>query len=173
MPDSRRRVPREAADVHLVDDHLVHRLVERAVAFPVVVGNVDDHAPHRGCQVVARAAGLGPVPEGVGVAVGVGVDEDLVGVEAEPLPVQVRGAVDPVGVVGAGPQSLDVNVPEEEGLVRRRVELDDLGRFPVVVLVEQQQLDRRGVPRKDREVHAVGVRDRAQRMGATGGDFIV
>ena len=98
---------------------LVHRLVEQPIAFPVIVRNVDDHAPHRACQVVVRAAGIGPVPERVGVAVGVGVDEDLVGIEAEALPVQVRRAVDAVGVVRAGPQSLDVDVPEEEALVSR------------------------------------------------------
>ena len=173
MGDARGGVPREAADVHLVDDRLVHRLVERTVAFPVVVRDVDHHAPHRGRQVVAGAAGVDPVPDRVGIAEGVKVDEDLAGIEAEPFAVKVVGAVHAVGVVGARPQPLDVNVPEEKRLVDGRIELDDLGRLPVVVLVEEEQLHGGGISRKGGKVDAALVRDGTQRVGVAGGDFVV
>ena len=162
MFDARGRMPREAADVHLVDHHLVDRPVERAIALPVVVGHVDDHAAQRRGQIVAGPAGVGPIPERIRIAAAVGVDEDFVGVEAKALAVQVGGAVNAIGVVGARLQSLDVHVPEEKGLVHRRVELDRLHRLAIVVRIEQQQLDGRGVAREDREVHAGRIGDCAK-----------
>ena len=74
--------------------------------------------------------------------------------------------------MGARPETLDIHVPEEKGLVDRRVELDDLVRLRPVMLVEQQQLDRRGVPRKDRKIDAGCIRDGPQGMGAAGGGGI-
>ena len=108
-----------------------------------------------------------------GVAQGVGVDEHLVAVVAKPLAVKVGRPIDPVGIMRAGPETLDVHVPEEERLVDGRVQRHNLDRLPIVVRVEEQQFDRRGIPRENGEVHAVLVGDGAKRMGMAWGGFIL
>src|SRR3990172_7660189 len=74
------------------------------------------------------------------------------------------GTVHPVGIVRAGAQSSDVDVPEEKGPVHPGVERDDLSGFWVIVLVEQEQLHPGRIPREDREVDSIGVRRGAGRM---------
>ena len=69
-----------------------------------------------------------------------------------------------------GRHARDVDVPEVEGPVDARVERDGLDRLRRVVALEEQQLDRRRVLREEREVRALGVGRRAERMRAPGSD---
>ena len=90
----------EAADVHLVDDRLGHRAVERLVALPVVVVQVDDDAAHRLRQVVVRAAGRRRDPRAsVVLPLAYGSISTLFAVEAVAAAVQIPRAVHAVGVV--------------------------------------------------------------------------
>ena len=51
-------------------------------------------------------------------------------------------------------EALDMDVPEIESPVVLGVELDDLDRLEVVVLVEEKQFDGGGIPGEDREIHS-------------------
>src|SRR5439155_6555706 len=164
--------PGEPADVHLVDDRLVHRPVERAVALPVVVVDVDDGGAHRGGQVVSGYAGGTPVPQRLRHPARIGIDEYLVRVEPVPVVVRVVWPGDPVGVVRAGAQPAQVHVPEVEAAVRVRVQLDHLYRLRAVVLGEDEQRHRGRALGVHREVDTLGIGFRAERMGASRLDLV-
>ena len=157
----------EAADVHLVDDRVLHRAPERLVALPVVVGHVDDDAAQRVREVVLRTAGLDPVPERRGGAASVRVDQDLVRVEAMTLTMKVLGAVDPICIAHPGRHPGDMDVPEVEGPVGIGVEDDRLDRLGRVVTLEDQQLDAGGMAGEEREVGALAIGCRPERVRAT------
>ena len=161
MLDARALRAREAADVHLVDDRVAHRSVQRLVAFPVVRARVDDHSAHRGGEVVAGPARLDRLPQRVRVALRVRVEQHLLGVE--PLAGVVFRPVDPERVVVAGAEAADVHVPEMEAPVPDRVERDRRDRLLVVVRIEQEQLDARRVAGEDGEVDSAVVDRRAER----------
>ena len=88
-------MPGEAGDVHLVDDHVLHRAAERLVTLPVIVVHVDDDAPHRRRQVVGRSHGIVTVEKPRGSAQRVWVDQHLVAVEAKPLTEEIAGPSTP------------------------------------------------------------------------------
>ena len=69
-----------------------------------------------------------------------------------------------------GRHAVDVDVPEVEGPVDARVERDRLDRLGRVVALEDEQLDARRVPGEQREVRALGVGRRPERMRAPGSD---
>ncbi len=164
----RRRVAREAADVRLVDDRVRGVNVRRRDAFPVVVGEVHDEALHGRLAVVVWTRGLVPRPVlPVNDAQGVGVEEDLLHVEAVPVP-GLMGSVDAIGVDLALADPLDEDVPVIEGLVDPRVEPDRLERLRVVEPVEEQQLDRGRALREEREVDSARGDARPERAGLTG-----
>ena len=94
----------------------------------------------------------------------------LFGLNRWPGAVHVLRAVHPVGIAHPGRHPDDVDVPEVEGPVDARVELDGLDRLRRVVALEDEQLDARRVLREEGEVGALGVGRRAERMGATGPD---
>jgi hypothetical protein len=89
---------------------------------------------------------MGAVEKRFGGAHGIGVDQDLVAVEAKASTVEILWPINTVGVMSAGPEALDMYVPEEESLVDGGLELDDLHWLDVVMLVEEKQLDGRGIP---------------------------
>ena len=62
-------------------------------------------------------------------------------------------------------EAAHVNMPEMERFVPVRVELDDTSWFLVIVLVKQQEFNRRGAICKYREVDAVLIGNRSQGMG--------
>src|SRR6266853_676479 len=72
------------------------------------------------------------------------------------------------GIIGPRSTPSDEYVPEMEGLVLKRVQSNDLGRFDRRRPIEEQQRDFGGSLRKEREVDAVGVRRRPERVGRTG-----
>jgi hypothetical protein len=148
-------MPREAGHVHLVDDQVLCRTVERLVALPVIIVNVDDDAAHRGRQIVGRPDGVVSIEERSGGAQRVWVNEDLVAVESEPPTVKVLRPIDTVGILSAWPKAPDVDVPEKEGLVLGGSELDDLGRLDVILPLKEKQLDARGITGEDREIHSL------------------
>ncbi len=157
------RRPREAADVHLVDDRFLDRAVQRPVALPVVRARIDDGAAQRGGLVVAWTDRIGTLPQRLGDAAGVRADQHFVRVEAQPVPRIVR-AVHAKGVVHAGPAPADEHVPEVEGLVPKRIESDDLRGVRRRRGVEQQQHHLGGRLREQREVDAVWIDRRPDRM---------
>src|SRR4051794_24055011 len=61
-------------------------------------------------------------------------------------------------------------VPEVEAAVLDAIELDHMLRLRVVVLTEQEKLDRRGVLGEQREVHSVRVHRCAERLRPPPGD---
>ena len=77
-------MPGEARDMQLVDDQVLCRTVERLVALPVIIVNVDDDAAHRGRQIVGRPNGVVSIEERIGGAQRVWVNQDLVAAEPEP-----------------------------------------------------------------------------------------
>ena len=142
-------MPREAGHVHLVDDQVLCRAVERLVALSMVIVNVDDDATHRGRKIIARTDGIVAFQERLGIAEGIGVDQHLVAVEAKPFTVEILRPINPVGVMSARPEAFDIDVPEKESLVVGRIELDDLDWLNVVLPLKEKQLDVRGIPGKD------------------------
>src|SRR6516225_3068202 len=148
-------MPSKASDVHLVNDHVLHRPVERLISLPVVVVNVDDNAAHGSRQVVGRPDGIRAVIKSAGITQSIRVDQYLVAVEAKPVSVKILRSVNSVGVVSAGLEAFDIDVPEEERLVGGGLQADSLDGLSVVVRVEEKKFDSSGMPRKDREIHSL------------------
>jgi hypothetical protein len=65
-------------------------------------------------------------------------------------------------------EALDVNVPEKESLVGGGLELDDLNRLDVVMLVEEKQFDGGGIPGEDREIHSLLIDRGTEWVGPAG-----
>ena len=145
----------EAADVHLVDDQVLHRPAERLVALPVIVVNVDDDAAHGGREVVDWPYGIIALEECLGIPQGVGVDQYLIAVEAKSVAVEILWTINAVGVMSARSQAPDINMPEKEGLVGGGLELDDLHGLEGILPLKEKQLDASGVAGEDREIHAL------------------
>ncbi len=156
----------ETADVRLVDDEILHRAVQRFVALPVVVGEVDHHRTQRGGHVVAGYAGRAPLPQGVIQTAGVRVDEDLLVVEPVPLAAGLVavGAEGPQRVEERRVQAPQVHVPDGEAAVGLRVEGDALERLDRIVRVEQQQLHARCMLGEEGKIDAEFVGVGAERM---------
>ena len=133
-------MPGEASDVHLVDDHVLHRAAERLVSLPVVVAHVDDHAAHGGRQIVGRPDGIIAVEKLLRIAQGIRVNQHVVAVKAKSLTVEILWPVNTVRVMSTRLEALDVDVPEKESLVDGGIELDDLDRLDVIVPLKQKQL---------------------------------
>jgi hypothetical protein len=158
----------EAADVHLVDDQVLHRPVERPVALPVVVVNVDDDTAHGGCQVVGGPDGIVAVEECLGITHGVGVNQYLIAVEAKSLAVEILWTINAVRVMGARLQAPDIDVPEKESLVGGGFELDDLNGLDGVLPVKEKQLNTGGVAGENREIHSLLIDSSTQGVGSAG-----
>ena len=169
---------REALDVRLVDDGLVPRRAQRPVALPLEA-RVDDHALGDrvgGVLVVDLEIGVLRARRDVGEHVaeveadrpldrlGVRVEDELGGIEAVALGRRV-GAVHAEAVALAGADERQVRVPVERG------PLAQLDALLGVVLVEQAQLDARGVLGEDREVRAAAVPVRPERERVAGPDL--
>ena len=136
---ARVRVRGEAAHVRLVDDRVVERPIERAVALPVVRRQVDDHALHRTTdRIRSRWRQVPGVSRRNGDAAPVRVEQDEPLVEPHP-----RGR----GPRPAGPERVDLAGP-------------DAGHEPVPVAARPV---RRAVQRKDGARRVVG---RARRTAA-------
>jgi len=72
-------MPRESADMHLVDDRLGKRPAERGIALPVIGVGVDDDALQRCRRVVSRFSRRLPAPpHRSGDAFAVRIEEHLV-----------------------------------------------------------------------------------------------
>jgi hypothetical protein len=77
-------------------------------------------------------------------------------VETKPTAVEVVWPIDAVGIMSARLEASDIDVPEEESLVVRGLELDDLDWLDVILPLKQKQLDGRGVRGEDGEIVVVG-----------------
>jgi hypothetical protein len=55
--------------------------------------------------------------------------------------VEIRWPIDTVGVMSARLEALDIDVPEKESVVGGGLEVDDLDRLEVVMLVEEKEFD--------------------------------
>jgi hypothetical protein len=117
--------------------------------------NVDDHAAHRGRQIVGRPDGILAIEKRLGIAQGIWVNEHLVRVEPKSFAVEILWPIDTIGVMSAGLKAPDIDVPEKESLVVVRFELDDLDWLDVVLPLKEKQLDRRGIPGEDREIYSL------------------
>ena len=129
-------MPREAADVHLIDDCFRKRVIGRTVTFPVIGAEVRDDALHRLRSVVSRTTGWGAV-----VAVGdhqsptVGVEEHFVRV----VPQTPHGIMGPAGSIGvdlADLQTRHKDVPIVKRSVSCVFERDHAGRARILGAVE-------------------------------------
>src|SRR5580658_7254357 len=77
-------MPRESADVHLVNDGPGGRVAQRTIAFPVVVLRIDHHALHRRRRVVAREPGsIAGVPCRNCNATAIWVQQNLAGIKPQ------------------------------------------------------------------------------------------
>jgi hypothetical protein len=65
-------------------------------------------------------------------------------------------------------EALDIDVPEKESLVGGGIELDDLDRLEVVMLVEEEQFDGGGIPGEDREIHSLLIDSSTEWVGSAG-----
>ncbi len=119
-------MPGEASNVHLVDDHVLHRTAERLISLPVVVMHVDDHAAHGSRQIVGWSDRIIAVEKLLGIAQGIRVDQHLVAVKAKSLTVEIQWPVNTVRVMSTSLEALDVDVPEKESQVGEGLKLDDL-----------------------------------------------
>src|SRR5438552_3709257 len=120
--------------MHLINDRFLHWPLKRPITLPVIIRHIDDNRSHRSRHVVLRAASIRAIPDGVGVAQSIGIDENLVSIEAVPR-IAVGRPVYAERVRSAGRQLFYENMPEVEGLVDVRIELDDLNwRRGVVIL---------------------------------------
>ena len=147
-------MPREAGDVHLIDDRGGERPPQRGVAFPVVGVGIDDHASHRDRGVLAGAARRGAIVcvrhhDGARV----GIEEDLRRIEAESAR-GVEGACRPVRVDLPSAKAGNEGVPVVVGPVSARVESNDAGRLSVGRAIEQQELQPLRAPGIDAKVDA-------------------
>ena len=177
-------VPREAADVHLVDDRLLDRDVRVPVPFPVEVAPVGDATgcsrdvvDRAGAEVAVGVVGIGVVvPERIArlpVKVArdgrrVGVDQRLGRVEPRPVTAGFIRAVGPdvvQGPVRAAPRRRCARYRPSCSVWRER---NHLAGTLVGDVVEQKQLDPRRPDRLEREVDPVGIHSRPQGFRQTG-----
>jgi hypothetical protein len=168
--DAGTRRAREAADVHFVDDGLVERPLERPVAFPVVVRGIDESAAHRRGQVVVGTHGIGALPEALGNAPRIWADEHFVRIESVARR-GIRWSIDAKGVVDPRPTPANEHVPKVEGLVLKRIQSNGLSGFDRRRAIEQEERHLGRGFRKEREVDAVGIHRRPERMDGTGLGF--
>ena len=159
MGGCRRGVPREAADMELID-HAPRRIHGgRRHTFPVVRLRIHDEALHRrpqvrplGTRVVVRRGRIG-----IGDTAGVRIEQQLAPIEALTQLGHPR-AVHAIAIELAGADARDERMPVVEGSVGARVELDHQ-RLVVLQARKQQQIDRGGALGEDRKIHTRG-RDR-------------
>ena len=148
-------MPREAADVHLVDQCAVEGRPRRNVPFPVVRRRRGDDAPHGHRAVVPRARRrLAVVAGRHGDGQAVRVEEHLLRVEPQAA---LRGErpVRAVAVDLPRPEAGHEHVPVVVRAVRAGVQPDHARGRRRAGIVEEQQLDRGGSLREDAEVDAV------------------
>src|SRR5260370_22811106 len=107
--------------MHLVNDGLAHRLGKRAIAFPIKGRGVDDRAAHGGVYIIVRCASCRATPQRGSDAPGVRINQDLILVKAITRLVYVLRTIEAVSVVHASWQSPDIDMPEMESAVCRRV----------------------------------------------------
>src|SRR5262245_44398223 len=113
-------------------------------------------------RIIQAVPGLGVAPAQLaGDGLGVRVEHQLVWVEAMPRSGRV-GAVYPICVELAGAEVRKVAVPD----VVRALREPDAGALAAAPGVEEAELDRLGVLRKEREIDPFTVPCRAERMGA-------
>ena len=163
---------RHAPHVGLVDHRLVQRDVRAGVTLPVE-GLVDDHRLRHERGAVALVAGVevaGRVPvhlaapnDRTGDRFGVRVDEELVRVAEHTLAGKPR-TVDPVAVALTGPDPREEAVVDECGDLRQSIP------GLLVVVVEQAHVDPLGALGVHREVRAVLVGRRSERVHVAGPD---
>ncbi len=158
-------MPREPADVELVDDRAVEAARRACLAR---VRRLRHHGPKRRVPVVLRIGGPEPVPQRVGHGARARVEQFLARVEGVAGLAGVLRTVGAPGVAGARRQALHQHVPVEERAVvlgRKHDHLEGLGAVRRRI---EQQLDPRGVAAEDAEVDAPG-HDRGPRREARPG----
>src|SRR5215472_10005359 len=156
-------MPREAADMHLVDNRLGEWPAKRCVALPVVAGRVDDHALKRRRSIISTA------PRRVAAAtrrasdtLPIRVEQHLFWVEPEPA-LGIEGSGDTIGIDLTRGYAAHKNMPIMVGTVSPRVEIDHSRRLRDIHVVEQQQLCSRTVFGEHAEIGAAGNKCRPER----------
>jgi hypothetical protein len=171
----------EAADVRLVDDAVLERVVQGTVASPVEIV-VQDHAfgdegvvPYGGVREIGflsfRVVGQsrGEVPGAVGERLGIGIDEGAIDVEPETLE-GFEGTVDAPEVEGARAESERQAMPDVACLVGCGVEGKFESRFRVVGILIQTKIYARRVSGEDGEVDAPRNHDGSLQEGVARGE---
>src|SRR5579863_9486199 len=92
---------REATDVHLVNNRLVHWPVEWAIILPVVPGGINNHAAHGRCQIIFRPAGVATIPERISIAACIWVNQYLVAIVMIATPMYILQSVNAISIVCA------------------------------------------------------------------------
>ena len=181
-------MPREPANVDLVDDRLLDGDVRVAIVLPVEVALVGD-ATRRPAHVrdLARAeVAVGVVGLRVLVAKCVAgqpikvprdrrrvrVEQRLVDVEPLARPGRIVRSIGAQVIEGPVGQPLDEDVPGVARAVGLGVEGDDLRGVAVGDVVEEEELDPRRPRGVDREVDPVGLDRGAERFGLAGEDVL-
>src|SRR3954449_7310505 len=146
----------KASDMHFINDSLGERPSQQGVSFPVVCGEVGDHALQRGRRVVARLASVAAAADlRRGDAPAVRIEQQLLRIEPE-ASCRIEGPCDPVAIDLAGNDVGNKYVPIVVGPVLTRVELNDAEWFLRFDMIKKHELNRRGVFGVDAEIGALG-----------------
>ncbi len=160
--DARARVAREPAHVHLVDDRVGERDVERVLVAPVEL--LVDDARAQAARGVPSRRRPSPQTSRPATAFPYGSMRSFVRSKRSTSRRGVRLRRRPEGVLDARVDALDEHVPDVAGLVVARVERQLEHRLALAG-DEEDERDRRRVAREDREVDAVAPHGRPVRQG--------
>ena len=141
---------------------------QRRVALPIVSAGVDHDAFHRVRVALPVLPRLLPgIPFRNDDGAPIGIEQNLARIETQTLTgiERTEGAIR-VDLSGADPGH--EGVPVMVGAVRARVEVDHMRRRCRFGILEQQQLDPRGLPREHGKIDAIWQDDGAQGKALTG-----
>ena len=161
-------MPREASDMHLVDDRARNRPPQWSIALPVVAAGVDHYALH--CDRIVLpilACHLARISIRHGNSAPVWVEQNLARIETE----AVLGCERPSNAVTvelAGTNSGDENVPIVISPVLACLEIDRACGVRLLGIIEQQEFHSACVPGKHAEVDTVGKNGGPQRETSAG-----
>src|ERR1700722_9037625 len=140
-------MPRESADVHLINDGPGGRVAQRAIAIPVVVSRIDHDTLHRRRRVVARKpGGVAGVACRNCYAAPIWVQQNLAGIKIKAAR-GIPGSVYAISVELARPEPRHEHVPIVIRSILYGIDGNDTSGLGVIIPIEEQQVDRRGTSR--------------------------
>jgi hypothetical protein len=161
------RMPREAGDVHLVDDGRGEGSAQRRVTLPIVDIGIDHHTLHGdGILLTILARRVARISVGHDDGATVGIEEHLGGVETQTA-LGIEGAVGAIGINLSGTDAWHKDVPVMIGAMRARIELDHARRMRGGGIIEQQEVHPARLPREHAEIDAPGENGGTERETAT------